>query len=92
MFLIGLGALLVLGGVLYSAVSCIWCALLFGGDRLAARIPAGRFAALWSRDGAAWDSWGSKRTGRAYSPYGNRCSSVDVGGQFLTSVTRGLPL
>jgi hypothetical protein len=61
MFLMGLGALS------FSAVSCRWCALLFGGDRLAARIPAGRFAALWSRDGAAWDSWGSKRIGRAFS-------------------------
>src|SRR5882757_865953 len=27
-----------------------------------------------------------------HSPDGNRCSSVAVGGQFLTSVTRGLPL
>jgi hypothetical protein len=36
-------------------------------DRLAAQIPAGRYAALWSRDGAAWDSWGSKQTGQAFS-------------------------
>jgi hypothetical protein len=59
MFLIGLGALLVLGGVLYKTQ----CHL--AGDRLAARIPpGGRFAVLWSRHGAAWDSWGSERIGR----------------------------
>ena len=45
-----------------SAASCIWHALRFGGDRL-----AGRLATLWSRHGAAWASWGSKRTGRGFS-------------------------
>src|ERR1700730_10894824 len=48
----------------FSADSCTWSALLFGGDRLAAGIPPGRFATLWSHHGAAWDSWGSERTGR----------------------------
>jgi hypothetical protein len=62
MFLIGLGALLVLGGILYMAR-----ARLFGGVPLAARIPPGRFAILWSRHGAACDSWGSERTGPASS-------------------------
>jgi len=61
MFLIGLGALLVLGGISYMARAAI------GGDPLAARIPPGRFATLWSRRGAACDSWGSERTGRAFS-------------------------
>ena len=46
----------------FSAASCTWHALRFGGDRL-----AGRLATLWSRHGAAWDSWGSKRTGRGFS-------------------------
>jgi hypothetical protein len=64
MFLIGLGALLVLGGVLYKTQ----CHL--AGDRLAARIPpGGRFAVLWSRHGAAWDSWGLG-TNSPHSPYG----------------------
>jgi hypothetical protein len=44
MVLIGLGALLVLGGILYTRRG-----VLFGGGRLAAGIPPGRFAALWSR-------------------------------------------
>ena len=61
MFLIGLGALLVLGGILYMARAAIW------RGPLAARIPPGRFATLWSRHGAACDSWGSERTGRAFS-------------------------
>jgi hypothetical protein len=61
MFLIGLGALLVLGGVLYTVRAVIWRGSLSG--ELA-----------------------------GHSPYGNRCSSVDVAGQFLTSVTPGLPL
>jgi hypothetical protein len=61
MFLIGLGALLVLGGILYMARAAIW------RGPLAARIPPDRFATLWSRPGAACDSWGSERTGRALS-------------------------
>ena len=61
MFLIGLGALLVLCGI-YT-----WRALLFGGDPLAARIPPGRFATRWSRLGAACDSWGSEQTGQVFS-------------------------
>ena len=32
-----------------------------------AQIPPGRFATLWSRHGAACDSWDSERTGRAFS-------------------------
>jgi hypothetical protein len=61
MVLIGLGALLVLGGILYTARSAIW------RGRLAAGIHLGLFAAPWSRHGAAWDSWGLERTGRAFS-------------------------
>ena len=49
MFLMGLGALLVIGGILYMART-------------------GRpLAILWSRHGAACDSWGSERIGRALS-------------------------
>jgi hypothetical protein len=47
MFLMGLGALLVLGGVLYMARAAIW------RDRLAAQIPPGQFATLWSHRGGA---------------------------------------
>ena len=47
MFLIGLGALLVLGGILYTARAAIWR----GSHPLAARIPPGRFATVWSRHG-----------------------------------------
>lgn len=60
LFLIGLGALLFLSDC------CTWHALLFGGDSLAAVIPPSRFETLWSRHGAALDSWGSERTGRAF--------------------------
>ena len=52
MFLIGLGALLVLGGILYMARAAIW------GDPLAVPVPPGRLATLWSRHGAACDSLG----------------------------------
>ena len=45
-----------------TARSLTWHALRFGGDRLAARL-----AIHWSRHGAAWASWGSKRTGRGFS-------------------------
>ena len=62
MFLIVMG----LARCSFSAECCTWHALLFGGDRLAAGIPPSRFAALWSRHAAAWDSWGSERTGRAF--------------------------
>jgi hypothetical protein len=58
MFLIGLGALLVLGGILYMARAAIWRGPLSGPDSS---------RPLWSRHGAAWDSWGSERTGRAFS-------------------------
>jgi hypothetical protein len=61
MFLTGMGTLL------FSAESCTWRALLFGGDPLAARIPPGRFSTRWSRHGAACDSWGSERTGQEFS-------------------------
>src|SRR5439155_5825268 len=50
-----------------SLESCTWRAPLFGGDRLVAGIPPGRLAILWSRHGAACDSWGSGRIGRAFS-------------------------
>jgi hypothetical protein len=55
---------------------------------IAARIPPGWFATRWSRHGAACDSWGSERTGQVFS-YGNRCSSVAVGCQFLASGSPG---
>jgi hypothetical protein len=61
MFLIGLGALLVLGGILYIARAAIWRGPLSGPDS------SGRFATVWSRHGAACDSWGSERTGWAFS-------------------------
>ena len=82
MFLIGLGALLVLGGVLYMVRAVIWRGSLSGPD--SGRPVRGTLEPR-RRGGARSELAG-------HSPYGNRCSSVDVGGQFLTSVTRGLPL
>jgi hypothetical protein len=82
MFLMGLGALLVLGGILYMAP------VLFGVDRLVARNPPARFATLWGRHGAACDSWGSERTGRAFSFGSRRGYSVGGRGQFLASAIR----
>jgi hypothetical protein len=61
MFLTGLGALLVLGGILYMARNAIWRGPLSGPDS------SRPVATLWSRHGAAYDSWGSERTGRAFS-------------------------
>src|SRR5439155_18715473 len=49
-----------------SLESCTWRAPLFGGDRLVAGIPPDPLAILWSRHGAACDSWGSERIGRAF--------------------------
>ncbi len=61
MFLIGLGALLVLCGVLYMVRAVIWRGSLSGPD-------SGRpVRRTLEPRGAAWDSWGSKRTGRAFS-------------------------
>ena len=86
MFLIGLGALLVLCGVLYMIRTAIWRGPLSGRDFL----PTG------SRHSGAANAQhaflGCRYELAGHSPYGNRCSSVAVGGQFLTSVTRGLPL
>jgi hypothetical protein len=61
MMVILLGALLVFGGVLYMVRAVIWRGSLSGPD-------SGRpVRGTWSRDGAAWDSWGSEQTGRAFS-------------------------
>jgi hypothetical protein len=68
MFLIGLGALLVFGGILYMARAAIWRGPLSGPDS--------------SRP--VRDTLEPPRRGVAgHSPYGNRCNSVGVGGQFL---------
>ena len=56
MFLMGLGALLVFGGVLYMARATIWRGSL-----------SGLLATLWSRRRAAWASWDLERTGRGFS-------------------------
>jgi hypothetical protein len=73
MFLIGLGALLVLGGFLYMA-------LLFGGDRLAARIPP----ADSRHSGAATTQRAILRARNelAGHSHGNRCNSVGIGSRF----------
>jgi hypothetical protein len=70
----GLGALLVLGGFLYMARAAIW------------RVPPGRFATLWSRHGQR-AILRARNELAGHSPYGNRCNSVGVGGQFLASAT-----
>jgi hypothetical protein len=75
MFLIGLGALLVLGGILYMASAPIW------RGPLAARIPPGRFVTLTTARRAIL---GARNELAGHSPYGNRCNFVGVGGQFLT--------
>jgi len=67
MFLIGLGALLVLGGILYMARNAIWRGPLSGPDS-----SRPQRAILRARNELA-----------GHSPYGNRCSSVGVGGPFL---------
>jgi hypothetical protein len=69
MFLMGLGALLVLGGILHMARATIWRGPLSGRD------PPNRFAALWSHHGAASDSDLNELAGPC--SYGNR-SSADV--------------
>ena len=86
MFLIGLGALLFLGGVLYMIRTAILRGPLSGRgssrpirDTLEPPTRSMRFLGV----SANWSG---------HSPDGNWCSYVAVGGQFLTSVTRGLPL
>jgi hypothetical protein len=61
MFLMGLGALLVIGGILYMARTAIWRGPLSGRDS------SGPLAIRWSRHGAACGSWDSERIGRAFS-------------------------
>ena len=51
---------------------------------LAAVIARDRFAALWSRCGAAWDS-GERNELAGHSPYGNRCNPIGVRSQSLAS-------
>ena len=80
MFLMGLGALLVLGGVLYMARTAIWRGSLNGPD----------FPARSRHSGAATaqhEILGARNELAGHSPYGNRCNSVGVGGQFLASAT-----
>ncbi|WP_246207526.1 hypothetical protein [Bradyrhizobium rifense] len=75
--LMGLGALLVLGGVLYMVRAVIWRGSLSGPDSgrpvrgtLEPRRRGVGFLGLEELAG--------------HSPYGNRCSSVVVGCEFLT--------
>jgi len=82
MFLIGLGALLVLGGIRYVARAAIW------RGPLAARIPPGRFAILSGAATARHAILGDRNELAGHSPYDNRCNSVGVGGQFLALVNR----
>jgi hypothetical protein len=72
MFLIGLGALLVLGGVLYMTRATIWRGSLSRPARDTLEPP---------RRGVGFLGFEAKA---GDSPYGNRCNSVGVGGQFLT--------
>ncbi len=83
MFLVGLGAVLVLGGVLYMARSAI------SGGSLSGRVPPGRFAALWSRHDAAWDSWGFGPNWPGILLMVMALCAVLLGGvQFLASASR----
>ena len=86
MFLIGLGALLVLCGVLYMIRTAIWRGPLSGRD---SSRPVRDTLEPPTR---SMRFFGCQCELAGHSPDGNRCSSVAVGGQFLTSVTRGLPL
>jgi hypothetical protein len=81
MFPVELGALLVLVGILYMARTAIRRASLSGPGFL----PAGS-----RHSGAAPEQRANLRARNeraGYSPYGNRCNSVGVGGQFLASAT-----
>ena len=82
MMVIGLGALLVFGGVLYMVRAVIWRGSLSGSGA--------------SRSGPVRDTLeprarrgilGARNELAGQSPYGNRCNSVGVGGQFLASAT-----
>ena len=79
MFLIGLGALLVLGGVLY---------MVYGTRRYLAAIASrpGFLPAGSRHSGAATAQraiLGARNELAGHSPYGNRCNPVGVGGRFL---------
>jgi hypothetical protein len=83
MMVIGLGALLVFGGVLYMVRTVIWRGSLSGSGS--------------SRCGPVRNTLEPPRRGvgflarnelAGHSPYGNRCNSVGVGGQFLALANR----
>ena len=78
MFLMGLGALLVLGGVLYMARTAIWRGSLSGPNSPAGSRHSGAATAQPPIPGA-----GNELAG--HSPYGDRCNPVGVGGRFLAS-------
>src|ERR1700736_4210915 len=82
MFLMGLGALLVLGGILYTARTAIWRGPLSGPYssrpvRDTLEPPRRGMGFLGVRNELA-----------RHSPHGSRCNSVGVGGQFLASAIR----
>jgi hypothetical protein len=77
MFLIGLGALLVLSGILYMARAAIWRGPLSGPE---SSQPV-RDTLEPPRRGVRF--FGARNELAGHSPYGNRCNSVGVGGQVL---------
>ena len=83
MFLIGLGALLVLSGILYMARAAIWRGPLSGPD---SSQPVSRHSGAATAQRAIL---GARNELAGHSPYGNRSSSVDVGGQFVISAVNG---
>ena len=83
MFLIELGALLVLGGILYMARTAIWRGPLSGPD---SSRPV-RDTLEPPRRGVRF--LGAERTGRAFSSW-QWCDSVAVRSQFLASATRAV--
>jgi hypothetical protein len=84
MFLMALGALLVLGGVLYMARTAIWRGSLSGPD--SSRRPV-RDTLEPPRRGLGF--LGLRPNWPGISPYSNRYSSAGFGGQFLASSSIG---
>ena len=78
MFLMGLGALLVLGGVLYMARATIWRGSLSRPARDTLEPSRAGRGILGARSELARDS-----------SHGNRCNSLGIGGQFLALKARG---
>src|SRR4030081_1492339 len=85
MFLMGLGGLLALCGGLYRGRASLWRGPLLGAA--SPRAGAGHLEAATAQRAIP----GARNELARHSPFGPRCNSVGVGGQFLASTWTAAP-